>query len=189
MAEEKNVEFLINAHQKLVTYNDRIKLLIVGDGPDKEKYEKLSESLGMSQNIIFNGKAAWEEIPLYYHSANLFATASTTETQGLTVIEAMASNVPPLCIEDDSFKGTVTDELNGRFFKTDDEYTSQVINFFESKDEIESYAKQARVQAEHCSSRNYAERVLEVYERAIKEKNKEEKYGIISKIINLFKGE
>lgn len=189
LAEEKNVEFLINSHKKLVSYNDKIKLLIVGDGPDKEKYEKLSESLGLSENIVFNGKAAWEEIPLYYHTANLFATASTTETQGLTVIEAMASNVPPLCIEDDSFKGTVTDELNGRFFKTEDEYINQVINFYESKPEIENYGKQARVQAEHCSSKSYAERVLEVYNRAIKEKNKEEKYGIVSKIMNLFKGD
>ena len=74
-------------------------------------------------------------------------------------------------------------------FGDEDEYINQVMSFFESKTEIESYAKQARVQAEHCSSRNYAERVLEVYDRAIKEKNKEEKYGIISKILNIFKGE
>ena len=187
LAEEKNVEFLIEAQKKLVEYDDHIKLLIVGDGPDKQKYEQLSESLGLKENIIFNGKAAWEEIPIYYHASNVFATASTTETQGLTVIEAMAAGVAPLCIDDDSFRGTVTDELNGRVFKNQEEYINQVIDFYENKKTIEAYSKQARVQAEHCSSRSYASSVLEVYQRALKEKK--EKTGIFTKIANFFKGE
>ena len=187
LAEEKNVEFLINAQKKLVEYDDHIKLLIVGDGPDKQKYEQLAESLGLKDNVIFNGKAAWEEIPIYYHASNIFATASTTETQGLTVIEAMAAGVPPLCIDDDSFKGTVTNELNGRIFKEEAEYINQVIEFYENKKTIEKYSKQARVQAEHCSSRSYALSVLEVYDRALKEKK--EKQSILTKIANFFRGE
>ena len=187
LAEEKNVEFLIEAQKKLVEYDDHIKLLIVGDGPDKQKYEQLAENLGLKDNIIFNGKAAWEEIPIYYHASSVFATASTTETQGLTVIEAMAAGVPPLCIDDDSFRGTVTDELNGRVFKNQEEYINQVIEFYENKKIIDAYSKQARVQAEHCSSRSYASSVLEVYQRALKEKK--ERTGIITKIVNFFKGE
>ena len=187
LAEEKNVEFLIEAQKKLVEYDDHIKLLIVGDGPDKQKYEQLAENLGLKDNIIFNGKAAWEEIPIYYHASSVFATASTTETQGLTVIEAMAAGVPPLCIDDDSFRGTVTDELNGRVFNNQEEYINQVIEFYENKKIIDAYSKQARVQAEHCSSRSYASSVLEVYQRALKEKK--ERTGIITKIVNFFKGE
>ena len=187
LAEEKNVEFLIEAQKKLVEYDDHIKLLIVGDGPDKQKYEQLAENLGLKDNIIFNGKAAWEEIPIYYHASSVFATASTTETQGLTVIEAMAAGVPPLCIDDDSFRGTVTDELNGRVFNNQEEYINQVIEFYENKKIIDAYSKQARVQAEHCSSRSYASSVLEVYQRALKEKK--EKTGIFTKIANFFKGE
>ena len=187
LAEEKNVEFLIEAQKKLVEYDDHIKLLIVGDGPDKQKYEQLAENLGLKDNIIFNGKAAWEEIPIYYHASSVFATASTTETQGLTVIEAMAAGVPPLCIDDDSFRGTVTDKLNGRVFKNQEEYINQVIEFYENKKIIDAYSKQARVQAEHCSSRSYASSVLEVYQRALKEKK--ERTGIFTKIVNFFKGE
>ena len=187
LAEEKNVEFLINAHKKLVEYDNELKLLIVGDGPDKEKYEQLSKSIGLENNIIFNGKAAWEEIPIYYHASNVFATASTTETQGLTVIEAMAAGVPPLCIDDDSFKGTVTDGLNGKIFKNEDQYISQVKELCEDKKELSVYSKQARVQAEHCSSRAYASSVLEVYDRALKEKR--EKQGFFKRIVSFFKGE
>ena len=47
---------------------------------------------------------------------------------------------------------------------------------------LKKFNKQARIQAEHYSSKNYAERVLEVYNRAIKEKQAENRFGLISKI-------
>ena len=103
------------------------------------------------------------------------------------LIEAMAAGVPPLCIDDESFRGTVTDELNGRVFKNQEEYVNQVTEFYENKKMIDTYSKQARVQAEHCSSRSYASSVLEVYQRALKEKK--EKTGLFTKIANFFKGE
>lgn len=51
------------------------------------------------------------------------------------------------------------------------------------------YDNQARIQAEHCSSSSYAERVLEVYNRAIMDKKNEDKFGLISKISKKIKGE
>ena len=189
LAEEKNVEFLIKAEKKLLEENNNIRLLIVGDGPDKEKYEQLANSLDLGDRVIFNGKAAWEEIPVYYHVADLFATASTSETQGLTVIEAMASGTTPLCIRDESFAGTVTDELNGRIFDTEKEYVDEVLELVNDNNLRSRFNQQARIQAEHCSSKAYATRVLEVYERAIKDKEAEYRFGFISKIIKKVKGE
>ena len=115
LAKEKNVEFLLEAQAQLVKLSKNIKLLIVGDGPDKEKYENYAKKLNISEKCIFTGKVAWKEMPYYYHCANVFATASKTETQGLTIIEAMASSVVPICMEDEAFKSMVTDELNGLF--------------------------------------------------------------------------
>lgn len=186
LAEEKNVEFLLKSQKNLQNKIPNLKLLIVGDGPDKEKYEKLSKEYNIDKSTIFTGKASWEEIPLYYHNANLFATASTTETQGLTVIEAMSSSVPALCIDDESFKGTVIDNLNGKIFKNNTEYENDVLELYKSKD-IQKYKEQARIQAEHCSSSAYAERVLEVYKRAIKEKEEKQNRNIIRKIVNKVK--
>ena len=113
LAEEKNVRFLINAQRKLIKKNKNMKLLVVGDGPDKEKYQEESKDLG--ENIIFTGKVAWNEIPYYYHCSNVYVTASQTETHGLTVIEAMASSIVPVCIKDEAFQSMVTDELNVLF--------------------------------------------------------------------------
>ena len=187
LAEEKNVEFLINSQKKLKEKYHNIKLVIVGDGPDKDKYEEYSKKIGLDGNTIFTGKAAWSDMPLYYNMANIFATASKTETQGLTVIEAMASNTVPICMKDEAFQSMVTDELNGLFFETNEEYEKAIIRLYEDKKELSKFDKQARVQAETYSSKYYAERVLEVYNRAIKEKKEENRFGIVSKIAKAIK--
>lgn len=171
LAEEKNVEFLLTSQQKLNQKYKNIKLLIVGDGPDKEKYEDMAKKLKISSQVIFTGKVAWDEIPYYYHCANVFATASKTETQGLTVIEAMASSIVPVCMKDEAFNSMVTEDLNGLFFETEEEYQQKIKELYTTPEEHSRLNRQARIQAEHYSSGNYASRVLEVYNRAIKEKN------------------
>jgi len=187
LAEEKNVEFLIHSHSELLKKHSNMKLIIVGDGPDKEKYEDYTKELGIEKNVIFTGKAAWGDMPYYYHVADVFATASKTETQGLTVIEAMAANTIPVCMRDEAFQSMVTEDLNGLFFETEEEYQEKILFLYENKKELEKFDKQARIQAEHYSSKSYADRVLEVYQRAIKEKQSENRYGILSKIIKKVK--
>ncbi len=187
LAEEKNVEFLLYAAKNLAKKHKEIKLIIVGDGPDKEKYEDLAKKLKLEENVIFTGKVSWDDMPYYYHVSDIFATASKTETQGLTVIEAMASNVIPVCMKDEAFMSMVTDELNGLFFKTQEEYEQQILRLYDNREELTRFDKQARIQAEHYSSKNYGERVMEVYQRAIKEKEGENRFGIFSKVINKIK--
>ena len=187
LAEEKNVEFLIHSHAEMIKKHDNIKLLIVGDGPDKEKYEKYSKDLGLEKHVIFTGKVAWKDMPIYYHISDIFTTASKTETQGLTIIEAMAANTVPVCMKDEAFQSMVTENLNGLFFETEEEYQKEILDLYEDRKKLEKIDKQARIQAEHYSSKNYADRVLEVYERAIKEKNEEYRFGILSKICRKIK--
>ncbi len=182
LAEEKNIEFLIEAQKDIKTKYKNIRLIIVGDGPDKEKYEDYAKKLKLEENVKFLGKVAWKDMPYYYQIADIFATASKTETQGLTIIEAMASNVVPVCMRDEAFQSMITEELDGLFFETKEEYKKQIFRLYENKDELKRFDKQARIQAETYSSKYYGERVLEVYRRAIREKKSENRYGIISTI-------
>ena len=182
LAEEKNVKFLIESHKALIDKNYNVKLIIVGDGPDKEAYEEYAASLGLDKDVIFTGKASWDAMPCYYHIADVFATASKTETQGLTIIEAMASNVVPVCMKDEAFQSMVTEDLNGLFFETQEEYQKQIEFLYDNPKELSRIDNQARIQAEHYGSRGYALSVLEVYDRAIKNKKEEYRFGIFSKI-------
>ncbi len=182
LAEEKNVEFLIESQKDLVDKKYNVKLIIVGDGPDKAAYEELAVNLEIEKDVIFTGKAAWEDMPYYYHIADVFATASKTETQGLTVIEAMASNVVPVCMRDEAFQSMVTEDLNGLFFESQEEYKEKIMYLYDNRKELSRIDSQARIQAEHYGSKNYAISVLSVYERAIKAKKEEYRLGIFSKI-------
>ena len=186
LAEEKSVDFLIESHKELVKKHSNMKLLIVGDGPDKDFYEQYSKDMGLEKSVIFTGKTSWEDIPYFYQIANVFTSASKTETQGLTVIEAMASNVCPVCMKDEAFQSMITEELNGLLFETEKEYQKQILRLYDNPKELERFNKQARIQAETYSSKFYAERVLEVYKRAIYEK-KNKKKNIVSRIFKSIK--
>ena len=160
LAEEKNIEFLINNHTKL---NKKCKLMIVGNGPDLEKFKEMVKKLDLEDKVIFTGAVPHYEIASYYAISNIFVTASVTETQGLTVIEAMAASIPVVCADDESFRDAVIDGLNGKVFKNDKEYVNAIENLYKNKEQYKVMCKQARVTAESHSLKYYAEKILDVY--------------------------
>lgn len=182
IAQEKNIDFLIDAHKDLVKNNNKLKLIIIGDGPELPTFKEKVKKLDLLNNITFTGKVPWEEVPNYYQLSNVFSTASTSETQGLTVIEAMAGGVAPVCIDDESFRNVIIDGLNGRIFKNIDEYKNIIEELYKDKKQLQKLSHQARLNAEIHSSKHYAESVLDVYNHAIA--NKKDKF---SHIKNIFK--
>lgn len=161
LATEKNIEFLLNAERKMIEKKIfNTKLLIVGDGPEKEKYINIARKLNIFDKVIFTGKIKQEEIQYYYQCADAFVTASNSETQGLTVIEAMASEVVPICINDMAFLEMVPKKS---IFSNQEEYINQLITFANNDKLREEYKVEIRKKAEEYSSKRYAERVLDVY--------------------------
>ena len=186
LAKEKNVDLLLNAQKNIVEKSKNINLIIIGDGPDMDEYKKTVSKLKIDNNVIFVGKVPWETVPLYYRLADVFATASRTETQGLTVIEAMAASVAPICIDDESFRNTVIDGLNGKIFNDQKEYERIVVELYKDRKILNQLQKQARLNAEIHSSKYYGESVLDVYKHAIEHKQNDN-YGVIGKIVDKFK--
>ncbi len=192
LAEEKSVDVLIESHKKLVNkYN--CTLLIVGDGPDIDKYKALARKLKIEQNVIFTGKVPWEEVTKYYQLADIFATASKSETQGLTVIEAMAASLPVVAVDDESFRTVIIEDLNGKLFKSKKEYIEAVEEFIKNPSMLKKYGVQARINAEQYSSKYFAERVLDVYKQAIRStpqygKKKNIKNGFLETIRKTVRG-
>ena len=167
VASEKDIEFLINNHSKILKNNKNVKLLIVGDGPDLENYKKLSKKQKIEDNVIFTGKVSWDDIPLYYSLSDIFVTASHTETQGLTVVEAMAASVPVVALNDESFRNTVIDGLTGYLFDNKKEYINEIVELVNDKEKRINMGNQGRINSEAYSSKYFAERVLHVYKLAL----------------------
>ena len=158
--------------KEIIKKCNNAKLLIVGDGPDLEKYQNYSKEHENEKNVIFAGKVPWEDIPKYYLISDVFVTASTSETQGLTVIEAMSASLPVVCINDESFTNTVIDNLNGKIFKNDKEYIKCIIDLYNDKKLLNRLKKGAQNTAEMHTVKYFAERVLDVYKIAIKNQPK-----------------
>lgn len=181
LAQEKSVDFLIDAQADICKKNKNAKLLIIGDGPDMDKFKKQAVKLKIEDNVIFTGKIPWAEVPKYYRIASIFSTASKTETQGLTVIEAMAASVPVVCVDDESFKDAVIEDLNGYLFKNKSQYKKYVEELIENPEKLNKFAVQARLNAEPHSSKYMAEKVSDVYKIAIGITNKPNKKGFFSR--------
>ncbi len=183
---EKNIDLLLNGMDKLIKLSKKIKLLIIGDGPDMGYYKEYVYKRKLGKNVIFTGKVPWDSISEYYLIADIFATASVTETQGLTVIEAMAAGLPVVCINDESFTGTIMNNVDGIIFNNLEEYIEAITKLYQDRELLKNLGKKARIDAEKYSSEKFATSVLEVYRTAIK-KNRKIVIPLVDTIKEVFK--
>ncbi len=110
---EKNLPELMNLFCEARKQNDRLVFLIVGDGPAREELEKLAEKLGVTGHVVFTGMVPPAQVQNYYQLGDVFVSASTSETQGLTYIEAAANGLPLLCRQDDCLQDVLREGENG----------------------------------------------------------------------------
>jgi 1,2-diacylglycerol 3-alpha-glucosyltransferase len=187
LGKEKSVDLLIDSHTHFVKKHPNVKLLIIGDGPDMETFKKMVVKSKLTDKVIFTGKVPWEEVPKYYQLATIFATASRSETQGLTVIEAMAASVPVVAADDESFKMIVIDDLNGYLFKNKRQYKKSVEKLINDPDKLKKMCRQARNTSEPHSSKYFADNVLTVYKIAVGDRFTKEKKTFFSKFKTVVK--
>ena len=149
--------------------NDDIKVIVVGDGPAKEEITLLAESLGISNIVDFIGQVSGLEVPFYYNMADIYTSASITETQGLTFMEAMAAGNIVLARFDSNLSGTIVNGKTGFFFTDENSFISQVEKIFSLKDEEkQAIINQAYETVDMYSIDKFYENIMRVYKRAIR---------------------
>lgn len=166
LAKEKNLEeilrFVSNSRYQTA------KLLIVGDGPHRQALERCAEELGIRDRVVFAGMVQPGEIADYYRLGDLFVSASSSETQGLTYIEAMASGLPVLCRRDDCLKGVVDSGYNGWQYDAFDQFEKSLELAFDGGDRLKRMGNNARTSAlARYSSSAFGASVEQVYARAV----------------------
>lgn len=167
IAKEKSIDFLINNFNSVLNRIPKAKMIIVGDGPDIKDLIDLTRKKGLENKIIFTGKAPWTDVPKYYSLCDLFVTASKTETQGLTVMEAMGASKPVVAIRDESFELMITDKKDGLFFDDEKNYVDMIYEVYKNKKLRDEISFNARLTADKYSPYNYAKNVLKVYDKVI----------------------
>jgi len=90
---EKKIDVVLSAFQHVLKKNPNAYLVIGGTGPYLEDHKRIARALGL-KNVIFTGFVPDELLPLLYSTADIFVSASDTETFGLTFVEAMHFGLP-----------------------------------------------------------------------------------------------
>ncbi len=114
--------------------------------------------------MIFAGMVAPEEVPDWYRLGDLFVSASSSETQGLTYIEALAAGVPALCRADPCLEGVIQDGENGWQYHSFQEFRRRLEDFLAHPETHEALRRQAAASAEQFSAQRFAQRVERVYQ-------------------------
>ena len=171
LAKEKSMDVSlkgITAYHKKHPEVD-LKVLIVGEGPAHEELQLLADDLGISDITDFIGQVSALEVPFYYHLADVYTSASITETQGLTFMEAMAAGKIVLARFDSNLTGTIVNGKTGFFFTDDASFVSQTEKIFNmSKEEKDKIIKEAYKTVDTYSIDKFYENVVRVYKRAIR---------------------
>lgn len=87
--------------------------MLVGDGPIRRGLQSLVSRLALGDAVTLTGPVAHEEVAPYYQAADLFVFSSLTDTQGIVVLEAIASGLPVVALRDDAFTLMVKNGRNG----------------------------------------------------------------------------
>ncbi len=170
LAEEKSVDVILKGFTEMVkkAKDMSLKLLIVGDGPSIDNLKELAVTLNISDKVIFTGRQPWEKIGLFYNIGDIFVNASTTETQGLTFIEAMAAKIPVIAKYDTNLDTIITNNKTGFFFKRDEEFSKIALKVLTNSTLVDKVKENGFKQAQLFSVKVFGDRLEEAYAKAIK---------------------
>ena len=168
IAKEKNLDQVLRVFPRLRERCPDVRLVIVGEGPLIPSLREQAAALGVDDFVSFPGPKPWKEIDNYYAMGDVFVSASHSETQGLTYIEAMASGLCVVAYDDPCLEGVIASGENGLLFADDDDAMLEMLarGFSEEGRVIaarapESVARYAPI--------NFARAGEKVYEKVVSE--------------------
>lgn len=163
IAEEKNIEEVMEYFAAARDKIEKLKLVIVGGGPYLEILREKARKLNIQPDIRFVGMVSPEEIYKYYQMGQVFATASTSETQGLTYIEALASSLPVVCRYDSCVEGLIVNNETGFTYTNAQEFISYMTRIFYDNELRQRLISGAIKKAEGYSAENFGQNISNIY--------------------------
>ena len=164
---EKNLGELMDLFAEAREQNGNLKFLIVGDGPAREDLEKQAKKLGVAEDVIFTGMVEPSQVQYYYQLGDVFVSASTSETQGLTYIEAAANGLPLLCRQDDCLADVLQEGENGYEYTSAEEFLRAIDEMVHDPTWREAAAKRSEEIAASFDKKAFGEAIENIYESVL----------------------
>jgi glycosyltransferase involved in cell wall biosynthesis len=166
LAPEKNLPFLLKAFSGLLEAVPNAHLLLVGDGPERQKLEEQALNSGSGERIHFVGRVPYDDLPNYLAMCDVFVTASVSEVHPLSVIEAMAAGLPVMGIQSVGVGDTVKDGVSG-YLSSDDlaAFTAKLTRLCLDESARRRMGQQARQESQRYDIQRTTVEMLKHYER------------------------
>lgn len=167
LGKEKSIDVLIEYFSAHFKNMPSYKIFIIGDGPEKDNLNAQISRLGMNSQIKLLGPIKHDELPPYYHACDLFATASLSEMNSISMLEAMASGLYVLQRLDIYNKGQISCGENGNLYETAAEFAALVKE--EGEMNKEQRAQRSEIVTNYTKKygkQEFIDQVLNVYQRA-----------------------
>ncbi|MGX6978597.1 glycosyltransferase family 4 protein [Vagococcus elongatus] len=163
---EKNIQGIIKGLPKILEEMPGVTLMIVGNGPYKAALEELVAGLSLTHAVKFIGEVPNDQVRNFYQTADFFVSASSSESQGLTFIEALATGTKVIAKENDYLKQLLSSDELGRTFREDQDFPEALIHFCSEQLPLRQETYEAKII--EISSERFAENVLNFYDIAKK---------------------
>jgi glycosyltransferase involved in cell wall biosynthesis len=165
----KGADMLINAVDILDdSIKDRISLTIVGDGQESKNLKNLTEKLGISHIVKFTGWVDNQSTVEYYQNSDIFCFPSVREFGGAVALEAMASGLPCIVVNNGGIGEYITDKTG---FKIEPlsaeqitlELSKKITTLFENRELLQEMSKNAVNRAKEFRWEIKAQKIVDIY--------------------------
>ncbi len=167
LAKEKSFDTLLEAAAKVMQDRSHVRLVIVGGGLEKKSLAKLAKNLRIADRVLFTGSVPFEEVPNYLKAADIFCFASTSETQGLVTMEAMAAGLPIVAVDATGTSDAVENGKDGLLTEDSADALAQAMEKVIDDSELrQKLIEGAKEKVDWFDIRIQAKRMLDVYAQA-----------------------
>lgn len=171
LAWEKNWKILLQAAADVMKNEPDARLILIGDGPQKDELVNFSKELEIFENIYFTGQLPFESVAEYLKAADLFCFASVIETQGLVTMEAMGAGLPVVAVNALGTNEIVETGVNGLLTENDPHALASAITQILGNGALFGRLKSAAIKKSQTFDIHIqARKMLSVYEQAIESK-------------------
>lgn len=162
--EEKNLILLLKAFRRVAKKNSKAKLIFIGEGFLKNDLKKMSQEWGIEDKVIFTGFLEYQKVKDYWQAVDIYLQTSKSETQGITILEAMAVGLPIVAVKATGTEDFIIDQKNGLLTKNEIKDFSEKINFLIKNPKLrKKIASQAKKDSKKFEEINQARKLEEVY--------------------------
>ncbi len=168
LVKKKNQIFLIYVIKYLTEKGYNVCLDILGEGNERKTIESKINSEKLQDKIILRGKVNYVE--KYLHNSYLYVHSSTSESFGLTTLEAMASGLPCISLDAKGNRDIVFNKYNGYLIAKPDykEFADKIIRLIEDKQLYQQLSDNAVNTAKKYNIKEYADKLTNFYSKILK---------------------